>query len=180
MSCIAFAGQIVVLPAPEPGFADTEVSTNIAIAIDHGTREIALRFELDGCASNCIQVAFGRDADGDGTLGVDEAGTLYGWRNGRCFAEGVRDGVRVEECCPCGASPVVCVNLRIDRELGLRHFVATNGAGAAVFSELAASRPAWLYSPDWNMMRVTRRGPGIPAEWFSCGLLSNFFIMRLR
>ena len=87
--------HIEVPPGAVPEHADTEVSTNMPFVVDgERTREIKMRFALDGCASNCIQVAFGRDADGDGVLGADESETLYGWRNGRYFAESVADGLR--------------------------------------------------------------------------------------
>ena len=77
----AFARTIVVPPQPVSPYADTEVSTNIQFsASSEHAREIEMRFALDGCMSNCVQVAFGKDADGDGVLGADEAETLYGWR----------------------------------------------------------------------------------------------------
>ena len=91
------ARTIVVPPQPVSPYADTEVSTNIQFsASSEHAREIEMRFALDGCMSNCVQVAFGKDADGDGVLGADEAETLYGWRNGRYFAESVTEGLRVE------------------------------------------------------------------------------------
>ena len=94
----AHARTIVVPPGAVPEHADTEVSTNMPFVVDgERTREIKMRFALDGCMSNCVQVAFGKDADGDGVLGADEAETLYGWRNGRYFAESVTEGLRVEE-----------------------------------------------------------------------------------
>ena len=178
----ASATVIEVPPGAVPEHADTEVSTNMPFVVDgERTREIKMRFALDGCASNCIQVAFGRDADGDGVLGADEAETLYGWRNGRYFAESVADGLRVEEPDPgSAASRVLTLNLLLKKGEGLCGFAATNGVGVAVFTNLSATAQGWLYKPDWNMMRVTRRGPGVPAEWFSCDLSSHFFYIKLR
>ena len=162
-------------------YADTEVSTNIPFSVSsEHAREIEMRFELDGCVSNCVQVAFGKDADGDGVLGVDEAETLYGWRNGRYFAESVTEGLRVEEADSGNVdSRVFAINLRLKKGEGLRHFAATNDMGVAIFTNLNATAQNWLYKPDWNMMRVTRRGPGVPAEWFSCDLSSHFFYIKL-
>ena len=72
----AIARTIVVPPQPVSPYADTEVSTNIQFsASSEHAREIEMRFALDGCMSNCVQVAFGRAADGDGVLGADEAET---------------------------------------------------------------------------------------------------------
>ena len=182
MPFAAFARTIVVPPGAVPEHADTEVSTNMPFVVDgERTREIKMRFALDGCASNCIQVAFGRDADGDGVLGADEAETLYGWRNGRYFAESVTEGLRVEEADSGNVdSRVFAINLRLKKGEGLRYFTATNDMGVAIFTNLNATVQNWLYKPDWNMMRVTRRGPGVPAEWFSCDLSSHFFYIKLR
>ena len=162
-------------------YADTEVSTNIPFSVSsEHAREIEMRFALDGCVSNCVQVAFGKDADGDGVLGADEAETLYGWRNGRYFAESVTEGLRVEEADSGNVdSRVFAINLRLKKGEGLRHFAATNDMGVAIFTNLNATAQNWLYKPDWNMMRVTRRGPGVPAEWFSCDLSSHFFYIKL-
>ena len=55
-----------------------------------------------------------------------------------------------------------------------------NVLGTAILTNVSASAQSWLYRPDWNMMRVTRRGPGIPAEWFVCDVLSQFFYMTFR
>ena len=52
-----YARTIVVSPQPVSPYADTEVSTNMPFVVDgERTREIKMRFALDGCASNCIQV----------------------------------------------------------------------------------------------------------------------------
>ena len=178
----AFARTIVVPPQPVSPYADTEVSTNIQFsASSEHAREIEMRFALDGCMSNCVQVAFGKDADGDGVLGADESETLYGWRNGRYFAESVADGLRVEEPDPgSAASRVLTMNLLLKKGEGLSGFAATNGVGVAVFTNLSATAQGWLYKPDWNMMRVTRRGPGVPAEWFTCDLSSYYLYILMR
>lgn len=178
----AFARTIVVPPVPAPDFADTEVSTNIAVQVsDEQAQEIKMCFALQGTSvSNCIQVAFGRDADGDGILGADEAETLFGWRNGRYFAESMADGIRVEEAANGSTtSRVFTVGFRLSKGRGLRHFTVTNEMGVAVFAKFSASAQGWLYSPEWNMMRVTRRGPVVLDECFSCDIRPHAFVIRL-
>ena len=168
---------------PVSPFADTEVSTNVPFsASDRRFREIEMRFALGGGAvSNCIQVAFGRDADGDGVLAVDETETLFGWRNGRYFAESVSRRVRVEEeASDGGTSRVFTVGFWLSKGRGLRHFTATNEMGVAVFTNFSASAQGWLYSPEWNLLRVTRRGPGIPAEWFAVETFSHLFSVTIH
>ena len=181
MSFAAFARSIVVPPQPVSPYADTEISTNVAFsASSEHTLAVCLSFALDGCASNCVQVAFGRDADGDGVLGVDEAETLYGWRNGRHFAENAKDGVRIEEEGDGGSACLFAVNMKLWKDCGLSRFFVTNGVGTAILTNLSANAQTWLYQPDWNMMRVTRRGPDIPVEWFTFDSLSRYFYIKLR
>ena len=179
--CAVLAVQIVVPPVPVPKFADTEVSTNLIVHVsDEHAQEIKMCFALHGASlSNCLQVALGRDVNGDGTLAVDETETLFGWRNGRYFAENMLGGVRVEEEASDGAtSRTFTVNFRLSKGPNLRHFTATNGTGIAVFTNFSASAQGWLYSSEWDMIRVTRRGPGIPDEWFSCDIRPLFFAIR--
>ena len=61
---VLHARTVSVPPQPVSPYLDTEVSTNIAFGANYDvTREIVVNFSLDeGCSSNCLQVAFGRDA----------------------------------------------------------------------------------------------------------------------
>ena len=178
----AFAVRIEVPPPSASPFADTEVTTNIALNVSGGhVRMLELAFALDGCASNCVQVAFGHDADGDGVLGFAETDTLYGWRNGRYFAESVRDGVRVEEPAdPTAASCAFAIGMSLSKDLAPLEFSVTNSLGAAILTNLSVSAQGWLYRSNWDTMRVTRRGPGIPAEWFACDIASRRMYMSFR
>ena len=178
LPCVAFALRVVVPPQPLSPYADTEVSTNIAInRARSDVRELKMLFSFEGVASNCIQVAFGRDADGDGVLSFGETDAVYGWRNGRHFAEDVRRGERMES--PDEAAGAFNVLMRMTRESRPKTFAATNDTGAAVLTNLSASM-TWLYRPEWDLMRVTRRGPGIPAEWFVGEIRYDQFIMTIR
>ena len=181
--CVALAARIEVPPPQVSPFADTEVTTNISFAAANGhVRFLELAFALDGCASNCVQVAFGHDANGDGVLGFAETDTLYGWRNGRYFAESVKDGIRIEEPAadPTAASCAFAIDMRLSKNLAPFSFSTTNNLGVAVLTNLSASAQNWLYCPEWDTMRVTRRGPGIPAEWFSCDIATHFMYMSFR
>lgn len=174
------AGAVAVHPQQATPCVCTESATNVAFNLGGNVREMTLRFVLpDGCASNCLQVAFGRDADGDGVLDVGETETLYGWRNGRRFAEGMSDGVRIEEFGGDGPRSF-SVNLRLPRGGSPGRFSATDDGGSAVLTNLSVSSHAWLCRPGWNMMRVTRRGPGVPVEWLTCDLRHSFFAVTVR
>ena len=175
----AARGLHVEVPPPAPEYADTEASTNVAFnRVRADAREVRLHFSFAGVPSNCVQVAFGRDADGDGVLSFGETDAVYGWRNGRRFAEDARAGVRTEE--DGGASGSFEMRLRLAKDSRPARLEAEDGSGAAALGGLSSPVPAWLYRPEWNLMRVTRRGPGVPAEWFSCDIKYNDFYMTFR
>jgi hypothetical protein len=156
------------------------VSTNIPFnAMRSDVREVRMHFTFEGVSSNCIQVAFGRDADGDGVLSFGETDAVYGWRNGRYFAEDVKAGVRTEEP-EAATGRALSVRMRMTKESLPAHFAATNGVGVAVLGDIASSVPTWVYRPEWNLMRVTRRGPGVPAEWFLCDVKYDEFFLSMR
>ena len=140
-----------------------------------------MRLAVEGyAASNCIQVAFGRDGDGNGILDYDEDETVYGWWAGRYFAESCPDRLRIYEAASDGAHCDFTVSLRLRKGEGLRKFAAVDASGAAVLTNLSASAQSWLYSPRWNMMRITRRGPGAPREWLTCDSRSHFMNVIVR
>jgi hypothetical protein len=178
----AAAARVEFAVQEEVEWADTEASTNVAVVADcERMREIAVRFAVgEGAASNCLQVAFGRDDNGDGELGLDEEETIYGWDNGRYFAESVPEIVRVEEPAPGATSCDFTVRMKLRKGGGLYRFDAVKESGAAVLTNLAAETHSWLYSPDWNIMRITRCGAGVPAEWLRCETTSHFMNVIVR
>ena len=60
-------------------------------------RGFVAAMDFAGTASNCVQMAFGRDAEGDGELELAETDLLVGWRAGRYFIEDSAAGTRHEE-----------------------------------------------------------------------------------
>ena len=180
VSAAAFGLHVEMRPGAAPESVSTEVSTNIPFnAVRSDVREVRMHFTFEGVSSNCIQVAFGRDADGDGVLSFDETDAVYGWRNGRYFAEDVKAGVRTEVA-EATTGRALSVRMRMTRESLPAYFAATNGVGVAVLGDIASSVPTWVYRPEWNLMRVTRRGPGVPAEWFLCDIKYGEFILIMR
>ena len=77
--------------APSP-FADTEVSTNVPCALDlPSLKEYRIGLGLVGTPSNNVEVALGHDADGDGTLSLDEAAISLAWDCGEWSIGGKRE-----------------------------------------------------------------------------------------
>ena len=136
--------------APSP-YADTEVSTNVPCALDlPSLKEYRIGLGLVGTPSNNVEVALGRDADGDGTLSLDEAAISLAWDCGEWIGRGMRDE-------GWGMRDVPLVTSGPD----------TNGV---VMAEIAVAvsnhkaKPAWLYDRTWDLVRVTRRGVDDPEE----------------
>ena len=180
---VAPAKQISVSPLPMSPFADTEVATNIVFNRHRSdVKEFELKFTLDCSPSNCIQVALGTDADGDGDLSFAETGAVYGWRNGRYFIEDVVAGKRYEHSISDDermGTLVFSVNMHITRDCLPKTFLA-NIDGVPAFTNLATIVPSWLYQPKWNLMRITRRGAGVPIEWFNCNIGYGTFWVMIR
>ena len=166
----AFAKPIVVPSLPVSPYADTEVSTNVVFNTTRfDVKKFELNFQLECSSSNCIQVAFGRDADSDGMLSFTETDVVYGWRNGRYFVEDVKGACRYEE----NISPLVMeahnfsISIQTTKEYQPKAFSAMAGS-TSVFMSLIETVPVWLYRPKWNLMRITRRGDVLPSQWVSC------------
>ena len=86
----AFAARTTtVLPLEASGFADMEAVTNIALVVDH-SRLDSMRFvvELDGSATNGVELAVGADSNQDGALSQEEAGVFFGYDCGEWFLRG--------------------------------------------------------------------------------------------
>ena len=185
--CVALAmaasARTILVPAqPVSEFADTEVSTNIVLhASRTDTRKFGIHIQLAGTPTNDLEVAFGRDSDTNGVLDVQEIDTVYGWRGGRYFIENVRAWERIEtEAATNALCGVVDIQLRNDAQTVPRRFAATCGDVAA-FPELATTPPPpWLFREEWGMVRVTRRGAGVPSEWVRCDIEYASFAIRLR
>ena len=160
----AAAFGVVMPQLPEPVYADTEVCTNVpCAALLSGVRELEVVIDFAGTASNCVQVAFGCDADGDGDLSEDETDIAVDWRAGDCFIEDVNGGRRFREA--------VSATNALHR-IELRAAAGDSGArsarvlcdGAAGFGEALDGDLQGLYNRGWNMAKVTRRGVDAPGE----------------
>ena len=154
-------GQMPVSP-----FADTEVSTNMAIN-KADVSYVDLTFAFCGTPTNDLEMAFGTDADANGVLDAEEVETRFGWRMGRFFIENARTCERFDSAATDGAQDL-SVELRLDVRTPSQRArgVAVSGADASAFGELVSGRPpSWLWRREWNLMRVTRRGAEPPSDW---------------
>ena len=138
-ACLARTWSVAELPPG--GFADTEVATNVTVAIPADKNRLTLSLTVDCSPSNSVEVAIGRDSDGDGDLAPDEADYVLGYDCGEWF-------VRREE------------------GTGNREEAMGGGLNAG-----RRTRDFRLVREDidfgWNLVKVVRRGLGPSAEFAS-------------
>ena len=147
------------LPAPE--WPDREAATNAALPVATWQKRGHFDVRMSVAAgTNLVQLAFGRDADGDGELSRAETALVVGRGFGEAFVEDVAARMRYIEVLPPTAGR---------RGLGWRVFLRANGtptgiivtneAGVAVFTEWRHAPPAWSFDPSWDTVRVVSAGP---------------------
>ena len=130
----AFA--VTVEPLPPSEFADTEVSTNIAFAVERpAMTRIKFTVALDATPTNNVEVAIGTDANGDGNLAVEEAAHVFGYDCGTWFA----------------------------RSAGLEGLGSLEGLGGGRVEKTFVLKRRQL-DTAWNLVKVTRRGCGSTCE----------------
>ena len=180
-SSVALANSFVLPPQGVSAFIDTEISTNVVLhTLDDGPgrKILDLSLSIDGTASNCLQVAFGLDLNGNGVLEPSETDTVYGWRGGRYFVEDVRSWNRIVSS-ESESGGAFAVHVEADREYRYKRGSLTCG-GESAFVDLVASRPDWLLRPRWNLARVTRRGEGLSTDWVRCELSTRGLVLSIR
>ena len=90
-----FAVTTSNLPSAE--FADTEVSTNIAFAVERSAMtRIEFTVALDATPTNNVEVAIGTDENGDGNLSVEEAAYVFGYDCGTWFCRARAESTTVD------------------------------------------------------------------------------------
>ena len=180
--CAAVAERLVALPVAMPEFADTEVTTNIPVNVSRfDVQLLDVSVELCATPSNNVQVAFGRDADGDGVLAPEETDLVLGWDCGRWFAEEVATGARAfaEDDAPATGNRFLRWRAELDGVGGVSRLAVTNTSGDA-FAELSVARPGWACRSSWNLMRLTRRGTDVPTECFDVSFRYNVLHLIFR
>ena len=177
----ASARTVVVPTMPVSPYADTEVSTNVAI----NKAQISysdLEFHFSGTSTNNLELAFGTDVNTNGVLDAEEVETRFGWRSGRYFIENALTWERFVSEPASGTQ-----NLSVEMHLGIRYAlqqvkrVDVTGTNTSAFGELVSGvPPAWLWRREWNLMRATRRGTEPPSDWLEYKSGHYGFSLRLR
>ena len=147
----AFAGARVVVPSlPEAVRPLAEVETNVVFSTGAAAdNKWTLSIELDAAVSNSVEVVFGRDANGDGVLGVEEGELCVGWDCGEWFW---RDRRANTACRVEGTAQRLDVTLYLNRDREAKSLASS------VFPSIVSPT---CFNPDWNLARVVSRGAEI-------------------
>ena len=134
VSISAFGVTVSALPQSE--YADTEVSTNIAFAVERpAMTRIEFTVALDATPTNNVEVAIGTDTNSDGNLAVEEDAYVFGYDCGAWFARSAGfEGLGSLEC------------------LG-----SLEGLGGGRVEKTFVLKRRQL-DTAWNLVKVTRRG----------------------
>ena len=169
-------------PLPEPTFVDGEVSR--CYPFDQsglGSIWIDLSAAFTGTASNNLEIAFGQDVNQDGKLSLRETDLILGWSCGCYFLERFKASEIYEET-NVGTNDIARAlgwNSRVRRNGRIVSFALTNECGAA-FADILLSQPSWLYDVNWNLVRLTRRGPGADDVVLAMDILNRGGLFLVR
>ena len=174
-SATAIAARVGVPSLPSSPFADTEAVTNVAFGAGVvGDNVFVLSLSLDASPSNNVEVAFGCDADGNGTLDDSEVAFAVGWDCGEWFFRDVVADVADSYIGSCGHVSLDW-RLRLDSALVPKDLRAHAGGAVLPFPVMET-----MYDPAWNMARVTSRGLGDCGASIRLGAFTVPLFIRIR
>ena len=147
-SFFALAGAKVVVPSlPEPVRPLAEVETNVVFSTGAAAdNKWTLTIERDAAVNNSVEVVFGRDADEDDVLGVEEGELCVGWDCGEWFWRDRRSNA---------ACRVEGTAQRLDMTLYLNRNREAKSLASSAFPAVVSST---FFNTDWNLARVVSRG----------------------
>ena len=147
------------MPAPE--WPDREAATNAALPVATWQKRGHFDVRMSVAAgTNLVQLAFGRDADGDGELSRAETALVVGRGFGEAFVEDVAARMRYAETLPpCAGRRGLGWRVFLNAAGAPTGLIATNETGVAVFPEWRHAPPAWSFDPSWDTVRVVSAGP---------------------
>ena len=182
--CVSVAACAAVvsptLPAPE--WPDREAATNAALPAVTWQKRGHFDVQMSiATGTNLVQLAFGRDADGDGELSRAETALIVGRGAGAVFVEDVAARMRYAEALPPTAGRRgLCWRVFLNVAGAPTGLIATNEAGVALFPDWRHAPPAWCFDPSWDMVRAMSAGPDDAdgAIRVEIGPDGTLFIMR--
>ena len=143
------AKKTIVTQLPDPLRLLAEVETNVVFSVGSPSEnKWMFTVDLEPSASNCIEVVFGVDKNGDEVMEFEEGRFCIGWDCGEWFW---RDRLLNEEC-------------RISEESDLRRlelylYFKSDKTVSSISSNIFGSDiPKTFFNTDFDLLRVISRG----------------------
>ncbi|MBR4617681.1 MAG: hypothetical protein IKO55_18895 [Kiritimatiellae bacterium] len=177
---VANASAVRLDQLPLGEYADTESTTNVPFAFGQlGARNFQFEMSFAATPSNNVQLAFGRDADSDGVLSLEETDMTFGWD---CGEWRIANGETGETLSSAAATTNDVKALTWDLLLrrGRPRRLAVSENGIAVFPECSGAPGQWFFSPEWDMLRLAVRGVDAPQESVGVGMKISGYKINLR
>lgn len=172
-SATAFARrQVECGPVGPSVWADSEATTNIVFALgDVRMSNINFTLDFDATSSNNVQVSYGTDLNGNGSLDLEEQMMTVGWDCGRWLICGntngsVRAGMELFSIEPATTNVHKHFVWKGVVSVGKTHTAEMSENDSTLDFGLPRPFPSWMYDRNWNLMRVTVRGVGNACERF--------------
>lgn len=154
------AGTVAQVVVPPPVFADTETAAHVPLPPLGDKQHFKVSLDFNASPSNCLTVAFGRDADGDGRLSLREQAVELGW-DGAWFIrrKGVSAWERYELAGTDGRHLFEASQWLHRTRPDQRLTLSADGVPLAFGNETEAWLP--ISALDGGTARVTARGAGV-------------------
>ena len=165
-----------VLPPVE--HIDTESTTNVPFtAWQEHVGKFKFSLTCRTTATNNVQFAFGRDADDDGILSLEESDLVVGWDCGKWFVQGGYDAERIEAAVGMGDRQTLAWTVRLSPRTATPVSVTAAVDGTPAFGGVDAGM---FYRKNWNMFRLTGRGLADSAESPEVQILPDSLTILMR
>ena len=168
-------------PVPPPVHFDTESVTNAPLLRPMMERARVFRasVSLRATPSNNVEVAFGTSRGGDGVLAGGDEDFSFGWENGAWFLASPTNRLR-SAVTNDAAQRTFSLQLRMREDGSPFSLYVTDSVSGGLFPNITNAPPAWLFSRDWDVVRLTVRGTDERNESLSVRLDTDACILILR
>ena len=177
----ASAGELALPPAPPPAHFDTESVTNTPLLRPMMNRARLLRASVSLWAtpSNNVEIAFGTSRGGDGVLLPGDESLAFGWENGAWFLASPTNRLR-SAATNDAAQRTLSFKLRVREDGSPVSLSVADSVSGGLFPDVTNAPPAFVFSRDWDVVRLTVRGTDERDESLSVRLDTDAGILILR
>jgi len=172
----AFAAVGFTAPQlPESPYDDTEIATNFVISAQFdNARAFGVSLDFDATATNTLELAFGVDDDSNGELAWNETDFILGWRCGEWFCRDMALDAGHSVAASTGQKQF-CWTLGLNSDMTPLSLSVRDGSVSIPFPVSAG-----MFSPEWNVCRVTARGMGGQLYVAKGSLIAPGFTLRFK